>query len=126
MDEPLTAVRALGHTVAHGPRAEGLKIRRGEEGVMVIYHQLPTPVSVDTQDPQLPVVTGNVGTARAIIRGGAVLLAAVSNVIAVFCREENKEFRMGTAVNMPTRSLKNLQLSFTRGAWVGKLQRGRF
>ena len=95
VDELLAGVQALGHTVVHGQRAEGLQIRHGEEGLMTVHHQLPPPFSVDTQDPQLPVVTGHVGRARAVrmqtIRGGAVLCAAVSNVIAVFCRGKQRE-----------------------------------
>ena len=83
----LAAVQAVVHTVVHGQRAQGLQI--GEEGVMAVHHQFPPPLCVDTQDVQLPVVTGQVGGARGVrvqtIRGGVVLSAAVSNVIAVFC-----------------------------------------
>jgi hypothetical protein len=52
-------------------------------------------MSVDTQDPQLPVVTGHVGGARGVhmqtLQGGCALSVAVSKGIAVVCREENKE-----------------------------------
>ena len=56
----------------------------------------PRPRQLLTVDnPQLPVVKGHVGGARRVptqtFRGGAALCAAVSNVIAVFFREENKD-----------------------------------
>ena len=56
-----------------------------------VLHALVTPVGL------LPGVnwTEHVGRARSVrmqtIQGGAVLCAAVFNVIAVFCREENKD-----------------------------------
>ena len=57
---------------------------------MVVFLQWGLPLSIDAQDPQLPIVTGHVGGARGVhtqtLRGGAALRAAVSDVIAVFCR----------------------------------------
>jgi hypothetical protein len=57
---------------------------------MAVHRQWVLPFSVDTQDPQLLAVTGHVGGARGFhmqtIQGGAVLCAAVSKLIAVFCR----------------------------------------
>ena len=95
VDELPPAAQALGHTVVHGQRTEGLQIGRSEEGVVAVHHQLPPPMSVDTQDPQLPVVTGHLGRAGGVhkqrIRGGVALPAAVSKEVAVFCREEHKD-----------------------------------
>ena len=89
-----SVVQALGHAVVNGRRAESLQIRRGDEGLLIVHHQLPPPFSA-SQDPQLPVGTGCVGGARGVrmqtIRGGDVLCAAVFNVITVFCREENND-----------------------------------
>ena len=62
---------------------------------MAVHRQRALPLSVDAQDAQLPAVTRHVGGARGVhtqtLRGGAALRAAVSDVIAVFIREENKD-----------------------------------
>ena len=62
---------------------------------MAVHRQRALPLSVDAQDPQLPVVTGHAGGARGVhtqtLRGGAALRAAVSDVNAGFFREENRE-----------------------------------
>ena len=62
---------------------------------MAVHRQWALAFSVDAQDPQLPVVTGHVGGARGVhtqtLRGVAALRATVSDVIAVFFREENKD-----------------------------------
>ena len=91
VDEPLATLQALAHTVVHRQRAQGLQFRCGEEGVLSVHRQWALPFYVDAQDPQLLAVTGHVGGARGVhmqtLRGGA----AVSKVIAVFCREENKK-----------------------------------
>ena len=49
------------------------------------------PFSLDAQNSELPFVTGHVGIHMQTLRGGAVLCAAVSNVITVFYREENED-----------------------------------
>ena len=60
---------------------------------MAVYRQWALPISVDVQDPQLLSVTGHAGGARGVpmqtLRGG-VLCAAVSKVIAVFCRDRGQ------------------------------------
>ena len=61
---------------------------------MAVHRQWALPFTVDAQDLQRPDVTGHVGGARGVhtqtLRGGAALHAAVSDVIDVFFREENK------------------------------------
>ena len=91
--QPLATVQALGHAVVLRQRVQGLHFGRGEEGVMAFHVQFAPPFSVDTQDPQLCVLTGHVGGARGVnmqtLQGSFALRAAVSKGIAVFCREEN-------------------------------------
>ena len=65
-DQQLTALKALGRAVVRRRRAQGLDFRRGDEGIMTVHRQWALPFSVDTQDPQLPVVTGHVGGARGV------------------------------------------------------------
>ena len=90
--QPLATVQALGPAVVRWQRVQGLQFGRGEEGVMAFYHQVPLPLSVDTQDLQLRILNGHVGGARGVhtqnLRGGYALRAAVFKGIALFCREE--------------------------------------
>ena len=65
-DQPLATLQALGHTVVRRQRAQGLLVRRSEEGVMAVHRQWALPFSVDAQYLQLPVVTGLVGGARGV------------------------------------------------------------
>ena len=66
----------------------------GHHGFVMAVPQWALPFSVDTQDPQLPVVTGHVGGARGVhmqtLRGGARPHAAVSKCITVFGRDKTK------------------------------------
>ena len=87
-DQPLAALQALGRAVVRRQRVQGLHFWRGEEGVMAVHRQWALPFSVDTQDPQLPVVTGHVGGARGVHMQS--LCAVVYKVIVVFCREKYK------------------------------------
>ena len=92
--QPLTTVQALGHAAVRRQRVQGLDFGRCEEGVMAFHHQLPPPPPVDTQDPQLRVLTEHVGGASGVhmetLQGGSALGAAVSKGIAVFCKEEKQ------------------------------------
>ena len=89
-DQLLAALQALCHAVFRRQRAQHLRLEHGEGVVMAIHRQWALPFSIDVQDPQLPFVTRHVGGARNVhmqtIQGGTVLCAAVSKVIAVFCR----------------------------------------
>ena len=62
---------------------------------MAVRRQRALPFYVDAQELQLLAVTGQVGGAEGVhtrtLRGGPALRAAVSDVIAVFFREENRE-----------------------------------
>ena len=90
--QPLTAVQALGPAEVLRQRVQGLHFGSFEEGVMAVNHQLVPNLSVDTQDPQLCVLTGHVGGARGVnmqtLQGSYALRDAASKGI-VFCREEN-------------------------------------
>ena len=90
-DKLLANVQALGHTVMRRRWVQGFQFGRGEEGVMAVHCQWSLALSVDTEDPQLLVVTGHMGGARGVhmqtIQGGATLCAAISKGFAVFCKE---------------------------------------
>ena len=94
VDQPLAMLPALGRAVVRGQRAQVLQFGHGEGGVMAVC-KWALSFSMDAQDPQLPILTGHVGGARGLqmqtIQGGAAVCAAVSKVIAVFCRGKNKE-----------------------------------
>ena len=85
-------LQAIGHAVVRGQRVNSLQFGQVEDCAIAIQRQWALPFSIDTQDPQLLAVTGHVGGARGVhmqtIRGGVALFAAVSKVIAVFCRGE--------------------------------------
>ena len=118
-------------------------------------HALVTPVGLLLRVNWTELVTGHLGRARGVrlqtIRGGAVLCAAASNVISIFCREENKyrevifillfaqRDTVCTLYTLNITGLEYVQQSSTlpltlnkfsgsplHEAWVGKLQRGRF
>ena len=57
VDQLLAALQALSHAVYRGQRAQSLLFGRSEEGVMAVQRQWALPISIDAQDPQLPVVT---------------------------------------------------------------------
>ena len=78
---------------------------------MAVHHQLPPPLSVDTQDPQLHVLIGQAGGARGVhtqnLRGGSALRAAVSKGITVFCREEKQSNYLNKTVLRRSLQIKN-------------------
>ena len=57
VDQLLAALQALSHAVYRGQRAQSLRFERGEGVVMAIPRKWALPISIDAQDPQLPVVT---------------------------------------------------------------------
>ena len=65
-DQPIAELQARGLAVFCRQRVQGLHIRRVEEVVMAVQRQWALPFSVDTQDPQLPVVTGHAGGAKGV------------------------------------------------------------
>ena len=76
------------------PGSSHMSSNSEELRILSVHGKGEYPLAVDTQDPQLLAVTGQVGGARGVhmqtIRGGAALCAAVSKVIAVFFKGKKR------------------------------------